>query len=87
MPGQKISYQVTKQKLTLNKSNYKIGDTIIGYVDAEFIETVSVPKKGTKQHKFYLKGYVRTQLKRQTQYGGSRRRIDANLCIRNFRLN
>ena len=66
IPGQKISYRVTKQKLTLNKSNYKIGDTIIGYVDAEFIETVSVPKKGTKQHKFYLKGYVRTQLKRQT---------------------
>lgn len=66
IPGQKISYKVTKQKLTLNKSNYKIGDIIIGYVDAEFIETVSVPKKGTKQHKFYLRGYVRTQLKRQT---------------------
>jgi hypothetical protein len=66
IPGQKVSYQVTKQKLTLNKSTYKIGDTLIGYVDAEFIETVSVPKKGTKKHKYYLKGYVRTQLKRQT---------------------
>ena len=67
--GQKVSYQVTKQKLTLNKNNYKIGDKIIGYVDAEFIETVSVPKKGTKKHTFYLKGYIRTPLKRQTQYG------------------
>lgn len=66
LPGQKISYQVTKQKLILNKNNYKIGDTIIGYVDAEFIETVSVPKRGTKQHKFYLRGYIRTPLKRPT---------------------
>jgi hypothetical protein len=61
--GQKIFYQVTKQKLTLNKSNYKIGDTIIGHVEAEFIETVSVPKKGTQKHKFYLRGYIRTPLK------------------------
>ena len=67
--GQKISYQVTKQKLTLNKNNYKIGDKIIGYVDAEFIETVSVPKKGTEQHKFFLRGYIRTPLQRPTQYG------------------
>ena len=66
LPGQKISYQVTKQKLILNKNNYKIGDTIIGYVDAEFSETVSVPKRGTKQHKFYLRGYIRTPLKRPT---------------------
>lgn len=64
-PGQKISYKVTKQNLRLNNNNYKIGDTIIGYVDAEFIETVSVPKKGTKENKFYLKGYIRTTLKRQ----------------------
>ncbi|MEP7252031.1 MAG: hypothetical protein ABI683_06610 [Ginsengibacter sp.] len=64
IPGQKISYQVTKQKLTLNKSNYGIGDTIIGYVDTEFIETVSVPKKGAQKHKFYLRGYIRTPLKK-----------------------
>ena len=61
--GQKIFYQVIKQKLTLNKSNYKIGDTIIGHVEAEFIETVSVPKKKTQKHKFYLRGYIRTPLK------------------------
>lgn len=61
--GEKISYRVTKQKLTLNKPAYKIGETIMGYVDAEFIETVSVPNKGTKKHTFYLKGYFRTPLK------------------------
>ena len=69
IPGQKISYKVTKQKLILNKNNYKIDDLIIGYIDAEFIETVSVPKRGTKQHKFYLRGNIRTPLKRLTQYG------------------
>jgi len=67
--GQKVSYQVTKQKLTLNKYNYKIREKIIGYVDAEFIETVSVPMKGTKQHKYFLRGYIRTTLKRPIQYG------------------
>lgn len=66
IPGQKISYRVTKQKLTLNKNMFEIDDTIIGYVDAEFIETVSVPKKGIKQNKFYLRGYIRTPLKRRT---------------------
>ena len=65
--GQKVSYQVVKQELTLNKSNYKIADKIIGYVDAEFIETISVPKKGTKKNRFYLKGYIRTPLKQLTE--------------------
>jgi len=69
IPGQNISYQVIRQKLTLNKNNYKIGDIIIGYIDAEFIETVAVPRKGTKHHKLYLRGNIRTPLKLQTQYG------------------
>ena len=64
IPGEKITYLVTKQKLRLKKNNYKIGDTIMGYVEADFIETVSVPKKGTRQHKFYLRGYIRTPLKK-----------------------
>jgi hypothetical protein len=63
IPGQKISYEVTKQNLTLNKSAYKTGDIIIGYVDTEFTEIVSVPKEETKSHKYYLRGYVRTPLK------------------------
>jgi hypothetical protein len=62
-PGQKTTYQVTKQKLTLNRNNYKKGDTIIGHVDAEFIETISSPKKADEKHTFYLRGYIRTPLK------------------------
>lgn len=61
--GQKISYEVTKQKLTLNRSTYKTGDIIIGYINTEFTEVVSVPKRGIETNKFYLRGYVRTPLK------------------------
>jgi hypothetical protein len=68
-PGEKISYHVTKQKLTLKDGSYKIGDTIIGYVDTEFIETVSVPKRGAKSHKYYLKGFIKTPLNERTKYG------------------
>jgi hypothetical protein len=63
--SEKISYQVTMQRLILSKSKYGSGDIIIGYVDAEFIETVSL-KKETQKHKFYLRGFIRTPLIRQT---------------------
>jgi hypothetical protein len=45
IPGQEISYQVIKQKLTLNKNNYNIGDTIIGYFDAEFVSSPHIRSK------------------------------------------
>ncbi len=62
-PAQKITYEVTKQKLMLNKHHFEIGDTIMGYIETEFIETVSVPVKGTHKRTFYLSGYIRTPLK------------------------
>jgi hypothetical protein len=61
--GEKKSYVVTKQKIILNKSRYKIGDKIMGYIEAEFMETISIPNKGTQRKKFYIKGYIRTILK------------------------
>lgn len=61
--GEKISYRVTKQKLILNKDSYVTGDTIIGYIDCEFIETYSAPIRKTESHKIYLRGYVRTLIK------------------------
>lgn len=67
--GQKISYQVTKQSLTLNKGSYKVGDIIMGYVDIEFIETVSLLNKEIQAQTFYLRGYVKTPLKRPQKYG------------------
>ncbi len=62
IPGEKISYQVTKQKLTLNKDSYPMGEAIIGHLDAEFIETVTVPNKKTQSHKFYVRGFFKTPL-------------------------
>lgn len=66
--GQKVSYQVTKQKLILNNTIYKIGDQIIGYVDVEFIETLAMSKTATRQHKFFLRGYIRTPLQESTKF-------------------
>ena len=63
VPGQNISYQVTKQILTLNKWKYSIGDIIMGYVDMEFIESVSLSEKQTQNHTYYLRGYIRTALR------------------------
>jgi len=60
--GEKISYRVVKQNLILNKNNYRIGDTIIGYIQTEFIESVSLPGKKLQDHSFFLKGFIRTKL-------------------------
>lgn len=62
-PAQKVSYQVTKQALTLNTSNATPGDIIMGYVDAEFVEKITVPGRTTKRNTYYLKGYIRTAFK------------------------
>lgn len=63
MEGQKITYQVKKTKLILNKSNCKVGDLLMGSVDIEFVESISLPKRGTKNNVYYLKGDFRTTLK------------------------
>jgi len=61
--GQQMTYVITKQVLTLNKAHYELGDDMMGYVDVEFVETVSVPNKEPQHHTFYLRGYFRTKLK------------------------
>lgn len=65
-PGQKISYEVSKQKLMLDKPSYSINDVMKGYIDFEFIEIYSVPNKETEKSNFYLRGYFKTPLKRLT---------------------
>jgi hypothetical protein len=60
---ERTSYRVTRQKLTLNKSSFITTNTVIGYIDTEFIETVSVPKKGTQSHRLYFRGFIKTSLK------------------------
>jgi len=65
MPRQNISYHVTNQKLTLNKTSYLMSELILGFIDAEFIETISAPNKKTQSHTFYLKGFFKTPLMQQ----------------------
>jgi hypothetical protein len=60
--GQKFSYEVTRQQLTLNKTSYNIGVSIIGFVDIEFIETFTAPNVDTSKRQYYLKGFIRTPL-------------------------
>jgi hypothetical protein len=64
---ERTSYRVTRQKLTLNKCSFTIDDTIIGNIDAEFIETVTVPMEGTQSHKLYFRGFIKTHLNSQTK--------------------
>ena len=60
--GQIIVCQVTKQKLILNRDKYKTGAIVIAYLDAEFTETATSSTNQTKTSKYYLKGFIRTQL-------------------------
>ena len=60
--GQKKSCTIVKQKLTLDKSKYLKGDTIKGFIEMEFIETVSVPNKAVQKRNLFLKGYFKTPL-------------------------
>ena len=66
LPGHKITNEVFKQKLVLNKPGYAINDIMKGYIDIEFIEMYSVPNKEPEKSNFYLRGYFKTPLKRQT---------------------
>lgn len=63
-PGQKITYQITKQHLVLNTIHPRAGEVIMGYADLVFVEKVTLPGRGIKKHTFYVKGYIRTTLPR-----------------------
>jgi len=63
-PGQKITYQITKQRLVLNTTHPAPGDVIMGYTDLVFVEKITLPGRGFKAHTYYVKGYIRTALPR-----------------------
>ena len=60
--GQKKSCTIIKQKLTVDKPKYSKGDKIKGFIEMDFIETVSVPKKAVQKRKYLFKGYFKTTL-------------------------
>jgi hypothetical protein len=61
--GEKLSWNIVKQKLIINDSNYENGDLVKGYVEIAFTETnISLNEKPISQD-FYFKGYFKTQLR------------------------
>jgi hypothetical protein len=60
--GEQKTYKITTQELTLNNNSYNKGDTITGYVNAAFIETIFIPGKGESKREFYLRGYFKTKI-------------------------
>ena len=67
--GGKLTYHITKQSLTLVKKSYVLGDTVIGYVNVAFMETISMPGEPQETHKLYLRGLIKTPLKQGIQNG------------------
>lgn len=67
IPGERIEYAVTKQQLTIQKPAYALGDTLMGYINVEFVETASAPGRKTQKTKLYLRGYIKTPVTGATQ--------------------
>ena len=61
-PTSKLSWVVTKQKLILDKTSYKPGDTIKGYIEIEFIESGIKANENPTSKRYYYKGYFKTPL-------------------------
>ncbi len=61
-PTGRLSWDITKQKLVLNKKSYSSGDLIKGYLEIEFIETSIDANRKTIRNKYYYKGYFKTPL-------------------------
>lgn len=68
IPGEHISYGVTHQQLIINKLTYAIGDTLTGYINAEFTETASAPRHTTQKTKLYLRGYIKAPVTGEVPY-------------------
>lgn len=58
------TYKLIYQKLTLNKLNYKVGDSLFGKIDFKSIETDLEKKK----HEHTGKGYFRAKVKQSPFY-------------------
>lgn len=60
--GQKKYNTITSQKLIIDKGSYMPGDTIKGYINMTFVETVILSNKETFRTKLFFKGHFKTQL-------------------------
>jgi hypothetical protein len=60
--GQRKYCTITRQNLVVDKLKYTKGDTLKGFREMEFIETVIVPNKNPKKRYLFLKGYFKTTI-------------------------
>jgi hypothetical protein len=66
--GEKITFRIDKEKLTLNKTGFEPGELVKGYAEFEFTEQTETPGKPLQARKYYLKGFFRTPLPLQNSY-------------------
>ena len=59
-----ISWKTTKQKLILDKENYKLGGIIKGYIEVEFSEVsnMTLPQNKSNISNYFFRGFFKTQL-------------------------
>ena len=65
--GQELTWQTKKQKLVLDKDNYKLGDIIKGYIEVEFseISNMTLPEIKSNTSHYFFRGFFKTQLTRK----------------------
>lgn len=61
--GATITYKTIKGKLVFNQKDYETAEMISGYVNVEFEEITSLPKRKQVIRRYYLRGYFKTPVK------------------------
>ena len=62
MPGEKIIYTTTKQKLILTTNQFEIGKKIRGKINIQFKENFSAPNYPSSTTNHFIKGYFETTI-------------------------
>jgi hypothetical protein len=60
--GQKKYCKIIKQNLILDKSKYLKGETIKGFIEIEFTETVVMANKNPQKRNLFLRGNFKTKI-------------------------
>jgi len=58
-----LTYKITKSKLIFNQKNYKTAKALSGYINIEFQEIASLPKRKPVILQYHLRGYFKTPVK------------------------
>lgn len=58
-----MAYKITKSKLIFNQKSYNTAQALSGYINIEFNEVASLPKRKPVIHQYHLRGYFKTPVK------------------------